>query len=104
MLLWVFAKMQKEVKRKEDERKALEEDMDVDMDRDNSGVFVRPFRMDRSPTTDLLVDIEPGVVDQALPNEVRRPWITVEQALRIVQSVKNDFLTQAMERATLGRD
>ena len=102
VLRWVFAKMQKEVKRKEDERKALEEDMDVDMDRDNSSMFVRPVQMDTSPTTDLLVDIEPGVVEQALPNEVRRPWITVEKALQIVQSVKKDFLTEAMERATLG--
>ncbi|KAI4679248.1 hypothetical protein J4E81_010501 [Alternaria sp. BMP 2799] len=105
VLHWVFAKMRNEQKQK-DEEAAAEEAMEIEhMDRP-VGFFVdtKPVRMDVSPVSDLLVDIEPGVVEQALPNEVRRSWISVEQALKIMKDVDKDFLTQAMERATLGRD
>ncbi|KAI4913066.1 uncharacterized protein J4E92_009938 [Alternaria infectoria] len=103
VLHWVFAKMKKEEQRKEAE---AEQEAEWNKGGVVPGVFVdtKPVRMDQSPVTDLLVDIEDGVVEQALPDEVRKPWITVANALKIMQDVQKDFLTEAMERATLGRD
>ena len=98
VLHWAFAHM-----KKEQARKALntpsEQGAPV-----SSSVDISSVRLDQSPASDLLVDIEWGVVEQVLPYEGRKSWITPEKSLSIVQSVEEDFLAGWMEKVTLGRD
>ena len=100
VLHWVFAHMKKEKERKE---------MEIYEGTGEPGAYenlfvvdTAPIRVDESPLSDLLVDVEPGVEDMSLPDEGRRPWITVENALSIVQDVKKDFLTGLMGNVSLG--
>jgi hypothetical protein len=60
--------------------------------------------VDRGIFTDLLVDIEPGAVEQVLPDSGKMTWITPEAAVGIVQSVKEDFLTKMMSRTVIKED
>jgi hypothetical protein len=104
VLHWVFAQAKKEKERKEeDEVVAMAMNMNIE-DTVDYYIDTNPVRMDRGLVADLLVDIEPGVVEMSLPNENRKPWISVAQALNIVQEVKEDFLTELMGRTTLGRE
>jgi hypothetical protein len=62
------------------------------------------IRVDRGIITDLLVDIKPSAVQQALPDSGKMAWITPEAAVGIVQSMKENFLTKTMSRTVIKAD
>ncbi|CAO2650099.1 Nn.00g013910.m01.CDS01 [Neocucurbitaria sp. VM-36] len=93
-LRWVFAHMQNGKLRMEKESVvATDEEM---MDLDHGMVH-----WSKSPVSDLLVGVTPGIVEQPLPPTDRQPWITSEKAPEILQSVQEDDLAEMMARISL---